>query len=674
MAKAKYIISFFLFLSVFLIIGESYNFYLDNFQDDYISVHYYLETGDSTSEMNATIFEQAKLNDINVFAIEKINNGPFESEIVVYGDEEVVDILKSDWGITNDLVHSFFSGTTVFEFNSFDQASEKVMSYCYYANASYEQVYNMVYPNLVEYSGSIQSLGSITNANYIVVGIFSIVLFFMILLTAYDLSYNKKEYCVQILHGRSVSKIINTKIVIDLIGIVISILLSFMFSSLFTTSSFKLITSVLCILFILVINSIVIYLYLKKIKPIQLKEKTNDKNLYYSMMLKIIISIAMILTLSSVLLLSMEGWKFYNQKDYYNSQEDMVHIDIKYPYDYSKFEIQDGYFNPVEQVVDNFISYSYKFLDCSLMYYQSYKDIAPLYGDKYVYANLNGVSKYKNDINDYDTLVSNEGNYLLIPDNVNVNDVLNELPSITGLSKENITGVITYSDGLSIIAEGRLDIQLDYSYDISNPIILLDTYDYGNLDNYSVSYCKEKEILQDGIIYNNSSYLYQFISVKKDEVKINEYPSTIEGEVINSSLVEIEVTDISVWFEGLWQLQNRSLLISIVLVVLLFILEIQTSILVLRMYYETNSRELTIKKILGYTILDRFMNVFKMVFISFVGTLVISIVLSMFYGIGVLQLVFISGVIICLFDILLLLFLIVKTDKSNIQKVLKGGI
>lgn len=35
MAKAKYIIGFFLFLTAFLLTGESYTYFLGNFQDTY---------------------------------------------------------------------------------------------------------------------------------------------------------------------------------------------------------------------------------------------------------------------------------------------------------------------------------------------------------------------------------------------------------------------------------------------------------------------------------------------------------------------------------------------------------------------------------------------------------------------------------------------------------------
>ena len=88
MAKAKYILSFFLFLSAFLFIGESRAFYLENFQDSYSQVGYFLETGGSEAEMNRKIQEKAEEFDSPVFTLEKTEDGAFSRRIVIYGDRE----------------------------------------------------------------------------------------------------------------------------------------------------------------------------------------------------------------------------------------------------------------------------------------------------------------------------------------------------------------------------------------------------------------------------------------------------------------------------------------------------------------------------------------------------------------------------------------------------------
>lgn len=60
MAKAKYIILFFLFLAAFLFIGESYSYFLENFQNSYTQVGYFLPTGENEQRMNNDILEKAR--------------------------------------------------------------------------------------------------------------------------------------------------------------------------------------------------------------------------------------------------------------------------------------------------------------------------------------------------------------------------------------------------------------------------------------------------------------------------------------------------------------------------------------------------------------------------------------------------------------------------------------
>ena len=63
--------------------------------------------------------------------------------------------------------------------------------------------------------------------------------------------------------------------------------------------------------------------------------------------------------------------------------------------------------------------------------------------------------------------------------------------------------------------------------------------------------------------------------------------------------MEFTIENVGDWFNGLWALQNRSLFLAIVLTALLLILEIQITILVLRIAYETHAKELTLKKVLA---------------------------------------------------------------------------
>ncbi|MEE0515733.1 MAG: hypothetical protein UC961_08795 [Emergencia sp.] len=132
MAKVKYMITFFLFLTVFLFSGESYTFFLENFQEEYQQVGYFLPTGDNEKNMNRHILGKAKEFDAEVFALEKEERGAYNRKVIIYGTDGIADILKEDWGIEAGVKKSFFSGKTEFVFEPFEKAGEKATENCWY--------------------------------------------------------------------------------------------------------------------------------------------------------------------------------------------------------------------------------------------------------------------------------------------------------------------------------------------------------------------------------------------------------------------------------------------------------------------------------------------------------------------------------------------------------------
>lgn len=108
MARAKYIISFFLFLAAFLFIGESYNYFLENFQNSYTQIGYYLPTGENEQHMNSDILEKANDFNASVFALEKTDAGAFSRTITIYSSDGVREILQNDWNIKSGNINSFF--------------------------------------------------------------------------------------------------------------------------------------------------------------------------------------------------------------------------------------------------------------------------------------------------------------------------------------------------------------------------------------------------------------------------------------------------------------------------------------------------------------------------------------------------------------------------------------
>lgn len=666
-----------------MFIGENYTFFLENFQNKYTQVGYYLPVGESEEKMNEHIRKKAKEFNTAVFALEKKNEGAFSRTITVYGNETIKKCLKKDWNIENGMVKSFFSGTTTFCFEPFENATEKNMQNCWYLNQTPEELYEMVYPGMVEYSGSFRNEPTAVTSKFVIAGMWSIVLLCILLLTLYDIAYGKKEQSIRIILGTENKVLQFHKIFSDVIGLSVSAVLAFILLLPFTTPSFELPTTIFCVFMMLIANSVLIWCSMKLKKTTPLKIQVSNQVLVMGAGLKGLVTVLMVIVISATIGLSVEGYKLYSQKQYYNSQRNQIHVDVDYPYSYEKIEYYEGETNEnqpidtIDQVADNFLRYSYQFLNCSLLYHHSYEEVAPLYGERYIYANLQGLEQYKDQIPNWNELCKTEGNYVLLSERMNKEDVTEELLSFSNvfcLSNNNLADILTYKDGLSIVAEGRRDSEFDYSYRIKNPIIILDTYDYGKLSTYEVEYSLHKREEMDGILFNNAPYLMQFVSVKDDRQSIENFASICAGEAIKPELMEFSFENISDWFYGLWALQNRSLLIAVILTVLLLILEFQITALILRIAYETKAKELTIKKVLGYSLFERYRNFFILSSVLCGFALLFSLLLFLITGIGMIQYMIHGSLIVWSVDLLVLVHLTHKYDHLEIQRVLKGGI
>ncbi len=683
MAKVKYIISFFLFLAVFLFIGESYTYFLENFQDSYTQVGYFLPTGESEQRMNSCILEKADDFGTSVFALEKKDQGAFSRTITIYASNGVKEVLRNEWNIKPETVNSFFSGTTTLSFEPFEKATEKIIQNCWYPDKSPNELYPMVYPGMIDYSGTFRNEPVSATSKFVVAGVWLVLLLAILLLTAYDISYNRKEQSVRIILGSDNRTIIKKKIGADIMGFSVSVILAFIVLIPFTAPEFELPTTLACFSVVMIANTALLVLGMCLRRRSLLKENLSKRVLSFSMGLKALTSGLMVIVLSVTLGLSIEGIKLYSQKNYYETQHNATHVDIDYPYDYEKMETFTGSsggrapLNTQEQLQDNFLRYSYKNLDCSLLYSHSYQKIAPRFGKKYIFANLQGLRHYREFIPNWEKLCSSEGNYILVPENCAQEDVVSELLSfgnILGISSDNLNSIIIYKDGLSVISEGRRDGEYDYSYRIKNPIIILDTYDYGNYPFYEIAYSLHEAEPLDGIIYNNVAFFMQFISVKNNPEQIQAFAGICEGDAINSNLIEFSFECVGDWFSGLWALQNRSLLIAVILTLLLFILEFQITTLVLRIAYEYHAKELTVKKVLGYSMIERYRIFFVLSGVICGLSLIIAFAVFLFVKIGVLQYMIAGSLIIWLIDWLILIILTRKNDKLEIQRVLKGGI
>ena len=556
------------------------------------------------------------------------------------------------------------------------------MQNCWYPGKTPEELFDMVHPGMTRYSGSFRNEPVPDSSRTVTAGIWALVFVMILLLTVYDISYGKKEQSVRLIFGVDLNAMIRRKIFLDLLGLSAGALLAFLLVTPFTSPEFCGDVTFACFAVILAGNSLLIFWRMRRGKTVPLKHYLSPGILGMSMGFKGGTAVLTILACSVTLGLLTEGLGLWVQRGYYDSQEDRVHVKIAYPFQYEKIEYCTSWeegsppLETMDQIADDFLRYSYRYLDCALLYTESYEAIAPEYGERFVLANLQGLERFREEIPAWDILAEQEGVYILIPESADMETAVEEVLNwggLRGLTEETLTGVYTYPDGLAIAAEGRQDGELDYTYMIRDPVIIVDAFDYGKLPVYPVSYSFRVREQEGGFLFYDAPYLMQFISVRDDPERIHAFAEACQGEAVRPALMEFTIENVGDWFQGLWELENRSLLIAVILTALLFIPEIQVTVLVLRIIYQTRARELTVKKISGYTILERYRSLFLLSTAVCGTAFAVSLIISRVAGIGLIRYLAVGSAVVWILDLLILVILTKKSDRLEIQRVLKGG-
>src|SRR5690625_3832083 len=122
-----------------------------------------------------------------------------------------------------------------------------------------------------------------------------------------------------------------------------------------------------------------------------------------------------------------------------------------------------------------------------------------------------------------------------------------------------------------------------------------------------------------------------------------------------------------------WSIIKRRIIISSVLLSLVLILELIIINLILRLEYEINSIELSIKKIFGYSTWEKNKRIIFITLSATVMSIILSLIVHYIFAISQASYLLYGGVIILIMELVFIFVNIAKIEKSKIQNILKGG-
>ena len=645
----KYVITALLALFCFIMSSELYQLHLQMFSNQYFYID--IENEDR-SQVCSIVASAAKKYNEYVFAIERQNVDTFHSRITIYADADTRNILSREQDVVEGESSSFFSGSTEVVLLSFSDVVNDGSVVRYYFTGSKDTVSSIRQTIYSQIATSYIHKDSVSVADKLIYGIWIILFGLVLLLTWVDMQFSKKSDFLKISMGSSVGKMIFGKILVDIVfnvaifGAVYAILQSRLFLS------YKLNFALYTLLIFFVLNSL-LYLTLLKVdyKEVIYGANINGRLLANAYLLQAIVVILMVVSLSSNLVAIRE-----NEKELapYNSIEQLD--------GYTSLSItpSEGGAQSSESVVE---------LEASI-YLEAYLQDKGL------------LSTFCAALDDKPIVVLNEA-------------ALNTVVSNAGVFQEDLK-----SDFVVYIPENRYS-EID-SYDIefaaattASTFFGLESYsfearEYSHVDVVYFDLRNESELtfgsdlISDPIVVycNLSKAQINELLMNNTAIDFGDRWTNIIFDINDTSFFSKSIKDrlADVQFRSVIELCNqyksnlvRGVLLNSVLSAFLLVLNVMLISVIVKIEYLVHSKEIALKKILGYSVLQRniailSINVFS-VFIAFVT----GVILSKMYGIFDIGALCIVSVAILLINSTLILITMTVAEKHNTAHILKGG-
>lgn len=509
--------------------------------------------------------------------------------------------------------------------------------------------------NFIEFLKELESEHEITINNFsnaefristytIIIYVLSVILLlFMGLLSYIDVTYQKKEVFVSVSLGSNLKHIILKKLLINALAFSVIYIIGYFMLGLLVQVS--LITSFIGVLFLATIVSTSLpYLSLCKFnyKSVIYGHMHSNKILSLNYLLKMISISFTVICVSFAMSNSQSFYKYIQTKNFFNDypNHSFCNIYLPTPPDMDNPMALLEHCEEQDELIDKLLEeYSSEF--------------NPIYIEKLE-------ENYRN---------SSE-NLSLIMCNKNATEYLKTvLPELNDMEFNGTEPVVALSTQMSkelqekYLDKCKTELNIDakpYYYEKNAEILSI------NSDNV----LKPFDYTANPAIVILDSTKENMLNKPSCMINVN---SQLQTEIMGKYKLKVEPTNASSVFNFAFKINIATYIFMLVLTISLFIFNIILISSIIKIEYEVNAIEFSIKKILGYTIFQR--NSF--VFLVSIFCIILSTLISIVFCKSVLDISLIFPIItlfaITFFECVAIKLTISKVEKANLIKILKGG-
>ncbi len=643
--------SFFFILFLFGIILSS-EIYIDRLENIYI--HYPYVTVDFTKDNRADVIKEIEqLSDkynVSVFTNDQIAVDSVNIESTFFYTGNGKEILEEEWKVTSRTIRGSVGSEFKYKFNitPLSEGAERLLFQYDLSlvgnDADVSSFAKELRAFMLDNYGEGSDIGfhrsvfyPISEAYLYDIIVWSVILLVLIIMMFFDVSVCRKEAVVGLTQGNSIGSYIVRKLLTDLLVYVVELCI---LAAIIVTLKFSyagLGYAVIAFAALMTL-SLLAYLtfYFSNIRAVLNGVKQGEKIIYFNHFIKLVI-ITMCLVLFTNALHTIDnsdgGYEIENTIDTYFDG-----------YVYTDNLVQAFQESNPDIVKENDPKYITRKL-----YEEHYYDWKPLY-----LSHINQTSEYdliranqyawdylKDTIPELNDVSENEKVYLL----VHCDEENYDMNNLDGVPGECDPVIVEYSGDVSVIGLGS-----DNSTSISvahNPVIKIDRSAPGE-NGYSIT---------------------DFSALLLDKEDVRQL-----CEEYNISQESLEVFGVAETYKSRWNVAKASLISTIGFVVFLTVFLVAICVVILKLEFSVNAFELSLKKVLGYTLISKYYNIFITDFviylISWGGVSFVYRNIDLRIYIPHLA---VFAAILFLTDLIISVPYIIRLEKTNVHRILKGG-
>lgn len=650
MKKVKYLLGCLLLMTAFVFNGEMYILYLESFQDGFYQSSFSFDAVDPSKTDDRMIQDFKKVSeqtDVHFFLVNRTIESAYSSKISLYGSPKAFEAIESK-GVKEGTYKSLFMGRVEVHFEPLERLThlEKYSEVYYIGDDSNYMAFREFKKALIhEYGGGFPQKNNDENGLWMnLLTVWLIVFILMLLINMYHVMDKRKEIAVRAVLGDDLERLFLKECLLD--TMVYSALFGTLYKGLYvvTTTHFKIWPMTgMFILFLclnMVVNALALNVSFKKHLSIQTKPM-GVFGVHYGM--KIIFTMMALLILSGNVLILLEGVNLYHQKDFFEKHKRYAYYNLSYKSYTSKEKYDYKAMNE---------AFYMDFHNQSLQYTDYTKNLSHVY--PILFVNRPAMVALFDEYPFLKALSEGSQFAILAPEDVRGNPAVDAFIDEAYRVRFTVYGdqppePIYYNEKLTLVGidndsgyhSKRYNEPIVFYYDSEQGTSLLPQLDF-----------RTKSILFDITDENFEAF-----------IKMHH----LENEITSKSNV-YEV------FKEQWAITFRHVRLLSILSAMIVCLILSLDVVILKMSYRYNSIELSLKKIHGYTLIERHQPLFLTTFFS----TVISVALTwLIFTFGIRRIeyrtvVFIIGLILMVIESGFVFLKVCDMERKSMVSILKG--